>query len=936
MNTGLESLKLDSDINYLGIGAFKDSSLKDVVINSPITKIPFSCFSGCIYLKHFDYPITVTEFGAYSFMDCPFSSFVLKECLSKIDVSAFAYCKNLSDIDWGNVTFIGNEAFKGCAVNKIVFPSCLATIGENAFQNCKNLETVDMSNTNVTNISSFSDCIQLTEFIFPKKLKTIDASCFNGCTSLVELMLPNSLENIYSSAFGNMKSLQKIDLSNTSVTVIPSYCFKNCESLKNVTLNKNTSEIRDHAFYNCSNLTDIYNSYNIEIVYDDAFLETKVFDDAKDGPVMIGSALYYYKGQIEDNEYVVPSNVTCICKEAFSGQSFQSIKLNDKLLYIGKDAFKNCIELLALTIPNSVTTVESCSGCKKLAVLTLNESDTALELGEFKGNKIKKFSMGRNVYSSLDWLTELTTLIIGKKVTELSYKSIPDGKLTDLDLEDADEVLNLGYNKFVNKIKTLYLGRNIKVGTYQDKDKYSPFDDVTTIGNSFISLEDLTIGSKVNAICDYFCQDNTALTSLFIPENVKTIGKKAFYRNYNLNEIIFDEGVESIGESAFGYGEDEFNMNYEIINKAKTFSQITIPSSVKDIYPYAFSGIKVQHLDFSEGVKNLHNRCFMCIKTDSLYLPSSIILGKHCCFTNSKLKFVDASKVKGELNGAFSYNKLLENIILNNELKAIHSDFVFCCSLTKIKLPNKLREIGNGEFLCTPIEHLHIPSETEKVGAEILSSEWNCSYIPSVTLEGNEFSPMVKLDDSFCWSGETVESEKKLKSLFVYKDFEYTINHYTVNGTSETNLGMDSLVIGNIHKFTIKSSSDKRFYPQTAICLSSHLTSCDMWKPSNGKVFVLPGSNLPKDEVEYMYTVNKLNYEKTGDENIVFDGVNNMSFSIEPVFYQNEQEVPFVEVGDYDLSMKINGTSFDGIYPTCLKLSISDNSGIDEITNCTC
>lgn len=105
-----------------------------------------------------------------------------------------------------------------------------------------------------------------------------------------------------------------------------------------------------------------------------------------------------------------------------------------------------------------------------------------------------------------------------------------------------------------------------------------------------------------------------------------------------------------------------------------------------------------------------------------------------------------------------------------------------------------------------------------------------------------------------------------------------------------------------------------------------------MWKPTDGKVFVLPGSQLPKDDVTYMYTVNKLEYVPDADGNVLFDGVNNMPYEITPVFYQDGQEVELKEEGTYYLSMKITGTSFDGIYPTGLKVTVASTSGINQVT----
>ena len=105
-----------------------------------------------------------------------------------------------------------------------------------------------------------------------------------------------------------------------------------------------------------------------------------------------------------------------------------------------------------------------------------------------------------------------------------------------------------------------------------------------------------------------------------------------------------------------------------------------------------------------------------------------------------------------------------------------------------------------------------------------------------------------------------------------------------------------------------------------------------MWKPTNGKIYVLPGSQLPADDITYMYTVNKLNYELPESGDVIFDGVNNMPFEITPVFYQDDKEVTLSEAGTYDLSMKISGTTYDGIYPTGLKITVASSTGINNVT----
>lgn len=909
-NTGIESVVLSNDLYHLGIGVFSGTPLTNAVIKGVITTIPASCFSGCDKLSKIEFP----------------------ETISVVKKTAFSGCKSLEKFEFNKIETIEEEAFANCGFKELLFSSSLKTLSQSAFLRCSNLEKVDLSKSSIEAVNGFTNCSKLNEIKLPETLTKIGYSCFGGCSSLSTLILPKSLAIIYDEAFDNMTSLKEIDLSHTSVTTIPYKCFTNCSSLELVSLNPVTSVICNNAFKNCSNLSKIENTDNIKIVYSSAFEGTKIFDGVGDGPVMIGSVMYKYNGTIEESEYSVPSNVTCICNNTFANQKFQTIKLNDGLLYVGNGAFDGCNNLLSLTIPNSVETFNSSKGLNSLAVLTIKEGETELYIDKLDNNNIKKLYVGRQLKNTMDWLPNVESIIIAKTVKSFENHLFSSEKIKELDLEDADETLDFYLNPIVGKVKTLYMGRNISVGTYKGEDEFDSFNRVTTLGNSFRLLEELGIGPKVNTICPFFCQNNTKLASLVIPGNVKTIGKKAFYRNACLKEITFEEGVEYIGQYAFGYEEDEMEGAYS--GNKPFISSLVIPSSVKTIDSYAFSGIKVDKLHFADGVGTLGNRCFATISTDSIILPSSVKLDNWYCFGYSLIKYADVSRVKGKLNGAFYRCRFLNKVLLNDELETIHSDFQDCISLTSIKLPKNLKEIGLEEFMGTPIEHLYVPETVTKIGSGLLMSSGmygDPPFVSSVTIEGNEFSPKVFMDGSFCCSGETVNSEKKLNGLYIFKDAEYFIDINSMGSEYTSNVGMDTLVIGNVHEFVIKSQTDKRFLPQTAICLSPHLTSCDMWKPSDGKVYVLPGSKLPEEDVYFMYNVYQLNYEKSSAEDVVFRGHNNMPFNIEPVFFQDNVEVEFKESGVYDLSMKISGTNFDGIYPTGVKLTIENESAIHQV-----
>lgn len=67
-------------------------------------------------------------------------------------------------------------------------------------------------------------------------------------------------------------------------------------------------------------------------------------------------------------ELVLPEQAVAIEDDVFKGKKFSSVKLPDKLLWIGKRAFKDCINLKELELPSSVlySGEQAFCGCKSL------------------------------------------------------------------------------------------------------------------------------------------------------------------------------------------------------------------------------------------------------------------------------------------------------------------------------------------------------------------------------------------------------------------------------------------------------------------------------------------------------------------------------------------------------------------------------------------
>ncbi|MCD7782890.1 MAG: leucine-rich repeat domain-containing protein, partial [Firmicutes bacterium] len=101
-------------------------------------------------------------------------------------------------------------------------------------------------------------------------------------------------------------------------------------------------------------------------------------------------------------------------------------------------------------------------------------------------------------------------------------------------------------------------------------------DDWLTEADIDAISSDYSIKSGTIGIANYAFEGCTSLTSVTIPDSVKTIGGGAFSGCASLTSITIPDGVTTIGEYAF-YG-------------CESLTSITIPDSVTHIGAYAFWG----------------------------------------------------------------------------------------------------------------------------------------------------------------------------------------------------------------------------------------------------------------------------------------------------------------------------------------------------------
>ena len=248
----------------------------------------------------------------------------LPASLTKIDNSAFRDCTGLTSIDLSgctSLTKIEEYAFSGCTgLTEVKLPASLTEIGKLAFRGCTRLTSIDLS-----------ACTSLTK---------IGREAFSGCTGLTEVKLPASLTGIGELAFHGCTSLTSIDLSGcTNLTEIGTMAFEGCTGLASIDLSACTSltEIGERAFKDCSKLTGT-------IVFPASLKTIKTHNYNNYPDNFVGA----FEGciKLQGADFSACTNFTKIENSTFKNcWRLTEVKLPASLTEIGKEAFKDCVNL---------------------------------------------------------------------------------------------------------------------------------------------------------------------------------------------------------------------------------------------------------------------------------------------------------------------------------------------------------------------------------------------------------------------------------------------------------------------------------------------------------------------------------------------------------------------------------------------------------------
>ena len=624
-------------VTQIGNSAFTVcTSLTGVTIPDGVTSIDEAAFWGCTSLTSVTIPDSVTSIKSKAFFKCTsLKSVTIPASVTNIGDYALGYYEiyNTDSCEWEmykvdgfKINYVKDTYGHMYALkNGFTDEACLLTneLDDGTLKITKyvgNSATYvipgEIDGKKVTKIgdSAFKGCTELTSITIPDGVTDIGNNAFSGCTSLETVTIPASVTYVGNSAFYGCTSLKSVTIPE-SVTYIGGYAFAECYSLKYADIPANVSGIGASPFYNCRSLENI-NTDEANKWY--TTVDGVLYDKDK-------TELINYPAGKKDSSYVIPEGIRTIREKAFYG----------------------CLNLCELTIPDSVTEIESrafeCSslisdeygtikyvdswvvGSGHTANVVLKDGTRGIAFEAFSSDEIiEKVTMPDTVKYINAYAFENCTNL-SEVLLSSSLENIENGaflncmKLADIVIPDS--VISIKSDAFYNtalldkqNTPVKYVGKWVIAA--EDCDKIVIKDGTKCIANnafsSCTSLTDITIPDSVTMIGDYAFGNCNSLTEIKIPNNVKNIGKYVFWFCGSLKKVTIPDSVTMIGDMAF-FG-------------CKSLTDITIPGSVTMIGDAAFVGCTgLTDITIPDSVTMIGNNAFVnCTSLTDITIPDSV------------------------------------------------------------------------------------------------------------------------------------------------------------------------------------------------------------------------------------------------------------------------------------------------------------------------
>ncbi len=633
------------------------------------------------------------------------------------------------------VETIGEKAFSRLPKLKWVeFPSTLRTIEESAFEGYMGYEVGFNEGLETIGKGAFARSGLMGELHFPEGLKKISARAFQGSFRITDLYFPESIRSIGKAAFEGT-GVNYLVFAGTEIPKIAETAFEGL-SLADVDMNPRTTkesvQTINAFFQSIGQSPYVWRMQNPEVDYDQEHMSTyenglltgytgtashirpwDTFDDITvtgiaDGALKGNQVVTYFAVCYNDH-------FATIGEEAFADSVLETVDLFDSVTTIGREAFRNCINMKEIVLPESVTEIGdgAFKGCTGLTEITLPASLTSVGENIFEGcENLAK------VVVKCDTAVLPDTIFAGCAAIEAD----PSGVVLAADVPDAEVArlsAALGLPWYQPLLREGESPRELVAMPFEATDaSLFEFDPETGTITGYTGKEaDVVVPREIDGVTvraiDYnafgTCRDYTD-TDMVSNQTIWT----------HLRSVILPETVTKIADSAFSYCQqlESFICYGPAVSTGR--ATFTLCRNLREVI-------------FVNGVGMIDNYCFEGTDLlETVYTPLPISYLGESAFVNSGIR---------------------EFVV--NATRIGYAPFWNCAYLTELHITDAVKEVsGVIANNCTSLYKVcfettdlsFIPNDGLIAGAE---------GVVSVTLpEGIDETNREKADHILVWGGE--------------------------------------------------------------------------------------------------------------------------------------------------------------------------------------
>ena len=483
------------------------------------------------------------------------------------------------------------------------------------------------------------------------------------------------------------------------------------ETVTNYEDSYTVTAIGDSSFY-FAHLTEIDLPKTITSIGVDAFCCSGIQKiELPNSVTFIGEYAFFDNYAL--TEIKLPSSLDAILEGTFSGTGLIDVDIPNSVRFIGEEAFYGCVNLKSINIPESVNSIldYTFTYCQSLREVSLPYNLTNIGYCAFAEC---------NSLRDIEFPASLTQVDIGAFYMCDSLETVRTPSLEawcNIVFEDFDSYVS----------NPLYYAKHFIVGGEEMSSQLVIPEGVTAINMcSFIGFE--------------------GMTSVIIPNTVKTIGQSAFAVCPNLQEVTFGDGVEFIDNYAF--------------EGCQALQAINLPRELRSIGHFAF---------------------YNCKGLTELVLPNSLLTIGNYTFANCQalenVSFGNSLENIGQY--AFTNDYSLTEVKLSNSVKSIQTHaFSYCKNLKTVSLGKSMESIGTNAF--------YEDNELMEMYCKAQTPPSLPSITPHLQHNTNLYVP--------------IKSLELYKSTLPWKCFEHIIGQIDadVNGDDEINIADVNTVIDSI------------------------------------------------------------------------------------------------------------------------------------------